>query len=577
MSAVFKRLQPGTITITPFKAYKRWNKTVDNQDSSSGYRAVEGINYTGHFYTTEERDSSGIYKRNIFNLVHKLYYQFEHDPALTFTNNQREAIEKNDFNTATTVPFPTWESASISHIIMPTLGVGERVKPGTFSIKSKSGSLDGQYFDDDGIGHLYSRTISSSWDTTNSSSYWPSETNLKGYWKFDKLSDPLLNYADTTEQLYRQAEFFTLPADNQNGNLNAVIGTNYEEMNKVGSLKIYRDSDTTLEGMSLQKYPEKRKTGVRLVKHEALTGQNKQTWTLWFKPTGHQNAGTTYGARIITRDVSEYWGLIEKPSDNYDTDGQCGARFFFGNGVSQTINNGLISGSWHFAAISIDYTVGSASAYLWNETNGWNKISKHTGGIRSWDGSHTGSQANSNKKSVVLGCNSEHQDKPHVRYDNFSGSYDEVRYYDTNLSEEQIHCLKDFPRGAQQSFVGDIWYNQGSAVVKTQGQYKNLALGVGTDGYEVTYDSTVTIYEHEYRCRSNEDDHNYTINGSLMDSTTLDSSKMIGVSTHSLFAPYVTTIGLYNDNYELLAIGKLGRAIKTSVETPITYVVRIDL
>ena len=405
MSAVFKRLQPGTTTITPFKAYKKFSKDVDNIDSSSGYRAVEGINYTGHFYPTEEKDSSGIYKRNIYNLVHKLYYAFEHDPALTFTNNQREAIEKNEYNTALGVPFPTWESASISHIMMPTQGVGERIKPGTFYIKSKSGSLDGEYFDDDGIGHLYSRTLSASWDSTNSSSYWPPEENLKGYWKFNNAEKPLFNYAETNHQYYNEAGFFTLPPDNQNGNTNVVYAIDYPELYASGALKIHRDSNTTLEGMCLNKTPEVRKTGVQLLKHEGLTGQNKQTWTLWFKPTGHTNGGTTHGARIITRDVTEYFGLIEKNGDDYSSDGKCGARFYFGNGVSQTINNGLTSGSWHFAAFSIDYTVGSASAYLWNDSDGWTEVSKHTGGIRKWDGSDTGSHANSNKKSVVIGCN----------------------------------------------------------------------------------------------------------------------------------------------------------------------------
>ena len=91
----FKRLQPSDITVTPFKAYKKWNVTVDNQDSSSGYVSLEGINYTSHFYPTEETTPNGLYKRAIYNLVHKLHYKYENDPALTFTNNTREVLEKN--------------------------------------------------------------------------------------------------------------------------------------------------------------------------------------------------------------------------------------------------------------------------------------------------------------------------------------------------------------------------------------------------------------------------------------------------------------------------------------------------
>tara|TARA_Y100000593_G_scaffold95010_1_gene198183 strand:+ start:6362 stop:8002 length:1641 start_codon:yes stop_codon:yes gene_type:complete len=542
----FKRLQPSDITVTPFKAYKKWNVTVDNQDSSSGYVSLEGINYTSHFYPTEETTPNGLYKRAIYNLVHKLHYKYENDPALTFTNNTREVLEKNYITNAEDVSFPTHESASISHLQFPTNKVGERIKPGTLQITSKSGSLDGEIFKDDSIGNLYSQTVSSSWHTTDSASYWPPTASLKGYWKFDNSTEPYIDYS---------------------GNGHTAFHTGSEWTS-------YFDSDSGLDGLAIKKPIGN--SGVRLFEHKELLGQNKQTWALWFKPTGHTDGGNN--ARIITRDLSEYFGL--KEGGDYSTDGKASAVFYFGNGVTKTFTNSLTSGSWHFAAISVDYTEGSQSVYLWNENisanNGWVSESKHTGGIRNWNGSDTGSTANSNKRAVVLGCNSEHQNNIKFKSNNFTGSYDEIRYYDTNLSEQQVHCLKDFPRGSKQSWVGDVWYNQPSAVVKTQGQYKNLALGLGSDGYDLTYDSTVTIYEHEYRCETKEDEFNVTINQSLMDPLTLDSSKVIDIATHSLFVPYVTTIGLYDQNYALLAIGKLAKPIKTSIETPMTFVVRLD-
>ena len=44
----------------------------------------------------------------------------------------------------------------------------------------------------------------------------------------------------------------------------------------------------------------------------------------------------------------------------------------------------------------------------------------------------------------------------------------------------------------------------------------------------------------------------------------------------SFFSPYITTIGLYNESYELLAIAKLGQPIRRSDETDTTFVVRFD-
>lgn len=546
MSEIFKRLRPQDSQITPFKAYKKWVVDVDNVDSSSGYVSYHGINYTGHFETTEEKDTSGVYKRNIYHLVNKLFYIQENDPAETFTNDTREVLEKNFITNAEDVPFPTHISASITHITVPQQRVGERIRPGSVSIKSKSGSLDGEYFDDDGIGNLYSRTLSASWDSSTSSSYWPPSSSLKGYWKFDNPSDPYVDYSGNGHQIsVTGSSLFT---------------TQY-------------DSSSAIEGLVLKKSTGK--GGVRLTTHEQLVGQDKQTWTLWFKPDYHENSGLN--SRIISRDVSEYFGLVQY--GDYSGDNKANAVFYFGNGINRTFTNALDADKWHFAAFSIDYNVGSQSIYLYNShTDVWVSDSKHTGGIRKWNGSNTGSTVNSNKRGVVLGCNSEHHTNINFNYNNYTGSWDEIRYYDTNLSANQIYALKDFPRGAKSSWVGDIWYNQGQVVVKTQETYKNLALGNnGSDGYELSYDSQVTIYEHEWRCEARETEFNVTINGSLMEPETLDTGKVIGVATHSLFAPYVTTIGLYDDNYSLLAIGKLARPIKSSVETPMTFVLRMDL
>ena len=84
--SIFKRLQPSEITITPFKAHKKFTPTIDNIDSSSGVVVTEGINYDDHFYTAEEKNSNGIYKRTVYHLVNKLHYKFEYDPAQTITN-----------------------------------------------------------------------------------------------------------------------------------------------------------------------------------------------------------------------------------------------------------------------------------------------------------------------------------------------------------------------------------------------------------------------------------------------------------------------------------------------------------
>ena len=53
-------------------------------------------------------------------------------------------------------------------------------------------------------------------------------------------------------------------------------------------------------------------------------------------------------------------------------------------------------------------------------------------------------------------------------------------------------------------------------------------------------------------------------------------TELIGEATHSDFATYVTTIGLYNTNNELMAVGKVAKPIKNDKEMALTFVVRFD-
>ena len=50
-----------------------------------------------------------------------------------------------------------------------------------------------------------------------------------------------------------------------------------------------------------------------------------------------------------------------------------------------------------------------------------------------------------------------------------------------------------------------------------------------------------------------------------------------GIVTHSEFRPFVTDIGLYSENNELLAHGKLAKPIKLSDDIETTFIVRFDV
>ena len=53
-------------------------------------------------------------------------------------------------------------------------------------------------------------------------------------------------------------------------------------------------------------------------------------------------------------------------------------------------------------------------------------------------------------------------------------------------------------------------------------------------------------------------------------------TELIGEATHSDFSTYITTVGLYNDENELLAVGKTASPIKNEKDIALTFVVRFD-
>lgn len=88
--------------------------------------------------------------------------------------------------------------------------------------------------------------------------------------------------------------------------------------------------------------------------------------------------------------------------------------------------------------------------------------------------------------------------------------------------------------------------------------------------------NTHLIFENEFHCTVEEGEFNYTLNPTARKYKTTNKSELADFATGSNFQPYVTTIGLYNEDNELLVVGKLAQPVRTSNETDTTFVVRYD-
>jgi hypothetical protein len=170
--------------------------------------------------------------------------------------------------------------------------------------------------------------------------------------------------------------------------------------------------------------------------------------------------------------------------------------------------------------------------------------------------------------------------------------------------------------------LGNIFYAQG-LIVLTEAENFN------TSSFNLYYKSTETIYEHEYLLIVNEDEFNVSQNPSaiinvgketeryitsdgktmsvvtnpgvsyIKKKTVLENGNILDYgytgsignkkagfehyelsssvdSTGSFLTPFITTIGLYDDNCDLVAVAKLPQPIKSEPDIPVNFIIRFD-
>jgi hypothetical protein len=195
---------------------------------------------------------------------------------------------------------------------------------------------------------------------------------------------------------------------------------------------------------------------------------------------------------------------------------------------------------------------------------------------------------------------------------------------DINTGIAIAENISFLPPESQGFKIGNVFYNQGLIVLTRESAAKLR------NDWKLDYKSTQTIYEHEYLLIVNEDEFNVSQNPTavvevgrvdeyirgtdgkiykttpvpgtkyikkksiLEDGTILDyripSSVKANVSggfehyelsssvdsTGSFLAPFITTIGLYDDNCDLVAVAKLPQPIKSEPDIPVNFIIRFD-
>jgi hypothetical protein len=152
------------------------------------------------------------------------------------------------------------------------------------------------------------------------------------------------------------------------------------------------------------------------------------------------------------------------------------------------------------------------------------------------------------------------------------------------------------------SYIGNIFYNKGIAVITENtasvgpSSSPNGIKLIANTGIKLNYESSLELEQHQINIRVGSGEYNHSIfnpstkrelnvTGSVTQSFiqegilpsndgTWPIYKLMG---SSLIKPYLTTIGLYNDQYELLAIAKLSTPTQRTFDTDQIFIIRFDL
>ena len=163
----------------------------------------------------------------------------------------------------------------------------------------------------------------------------------------------------------------------------------------------------------------------------------------------------------------------------------------------------------------------------------------------------------------------------------------ELQYGTITVTDDSNSNLID----SASNHKGNIYYDRGLIVLT-----KDIVEDTTIESFELSYRSTMTIYENEVFLSVNESEFNVSQNPSAYDGTnkiklktiqsTIEPTKFGGFGeydysssvdpTGSYLAPFITTIGLYDNELNMVAVCKLPKPIKSLPDYPLNFIVRFD-
>lgn len=162
----------------------------------------------------------------------------------------------------------------------------------------------------------------------------------------------------------------------------------------------------------------------------------------------------------------------------------------------------------------------------------------------------------------------------------------------TSSSYDDQHGNLIVSQSGTGSILGRIFYDKGIVVIKPTssisggGLTKDGICIVSGTNVTVNFTSSMMLYEHSVKVRLNPTDFNFSLYNPTVQktfytgSTSTPLTSMISRSLYpqdtTYLAPYVSSIGLYNAQNELIAIAKVSNPIQRTFDSTQTFVIKFD-
>lgn len=150
---------------------------------------------------------------------------------------------------------------------------------------------------------------------------------------------------------------------------------------------------------------------------------------------------------------------------------------------------------------------------------------------------------------------------------------------------------------ANSNYIGNIIYQHGLAILTLDqagigvgatygsGVYGTASYGdtgasglieniVTSSNAVCSFSSSYTLFETQYKCTVDSNEYSFTLNPTVISGST--DGTVYDFATGSYFDPYVTTVGLYNEAQDLIAVAKLGKPLPLNSTTDTNIIINID-